>query len=66
MNAILVGLPCQPLHLVGKLRGAYEYRIQLDTEITYALTLDLPESLLGGCLLVITAARDSRRTPATS
>jgi len=49
MNAILVSLPCQLLHLIGK-----------------PLTLDLLKSLLGGSLLVITAARDGRRTPVTS
>lgn len=32
MNAVLVGLPCQLLHLIGKLRGAHEYRIRPDAK----------------------------------
>jgi hypothetical protein len=32
MNAILVRLPCQLLHLIGKLRGAHEYKRRLDAK----------------------------------
>lgn len=67
MDAILVSLPCQFLHLIGKLRGAHEYDTRPDAiGITYAFTLDLLESLLGSRLLVIAGTRDARRIPTTS
>ena len=67
MDAIFVSRPCQFLHLIGKLRGAHEDDIRPDAiGITYALTLDLLKSLLGGRLLVIAATRDARGIPTTS